>query len=332
MTYPYKTLVTGGILSKEKTHICIDGTLLAFVIGFANEKWGYLVSFPDGATVTCACKKDADRIMKNKSDEHPVLTRHRLIYNSKEEVIKALDLKIDDIHDDLLEYFDGPPWTVIALDGKENFRKEVNLPFAYKGNRDYSVHPKYIDETIEHIKDKYKFESTTHWEGDDILGCSAEDSIMVSTDKDLLQIPGYHYNWKKKELHYVDKVHGLLNLGVQMLMGDTADNIPGIKGIGIGKASEMIEDRYRTTAWSSYEELKNKLFSFILAEMTAHLINRARKRGETLSPEEAVKLGAHWFISNLIALWILRMEEEMLDFVEIPMLHSVYENNYKISL
>jgi 5'-3' exonuclease len=80
-------------------------------------------------------------------------------------------------------------------------------------------------------------------EADDSLGIAQSwmtDTIICSIDKDLLQIPGKHYNFVKKEFLDVSRIEGLQHFFKQILIGDTADNIGGCKGIGPVKAERLL--------------------------------------------------------------------------------------------
>ena len=70
---------------------------------------------------------------------------------------------------------------------------------------------------------------------------SKEDTIIVSADKDLRQIPGKHYNFVKEELFEVTPLEGLRFFYKQTLIGDSSDNIYGVKGIGPVKAGKLID-------------------------------------------------------------------------------------------
>jgi 5'-3' exonuclease len=64
-------------------------------------------------------------------------------------------------------------------------------------------------------------------------------AICCGNDKDLLQIPGHHYNFFKnvgKEVTVKEAVYSLYN---QVLCGDSADNIPGLYKCG-PKGAELI--------------------------------------------------------------------------------------------
>lgn len=134
-----------------------------------------------------------------------------------------------------------------------NFRYQID--HLYKANR---VQAKPIH--YQAIKD-FLFE---HWnanlalgmEADDALGieqtrCNewehtadgperVDESIICSVDKDLLQIPGQHYNFVKKEFHTVEYIDGVRQLYLQMLIGDTSDNIRGVEKIGKVKAGKLL--------------------------------------------------------------------------------------------
>ena len=120
----------------------------------------------------------------------------------------------------------------------ENFRSKVAWSKKYKGNRDNTELPKYFQEIRQYLIDRWKFVQLEVIETDDMLGImqhhyiKADDtySTIVSKDKDLKQIVGKHYNWVTNEVTNVSKEASNYLLWMQMLTGDTTDNI-----IGCGK-------------------------------------------------------------------------------------------------
>ena len=93
-------------------------------------------------------------------------------------------------------------------------------------------------------------------EADDMLGCcQGEDTIICSIDKDLLQIPGQHYNFVKDEYTTISEYDGLRNIYKQALIGDRSDNVIGINGIGPVKAERAFSGC--TTEKQLYEVCKN---------------------------------------------------------------------------
>ena len=63
---------------------------------------------------------------------------------------------------------------------------------------------------------------------------------MISYDKDLDQIPGWHYNWYHDKMYHVEPHQANRFLACQCLAGDMTDNIPGVKGIGPKKAELIL--------------------------------------------------------------------------------------------
>ena len=65
---------------------------------------------------------------------------------------------------------------------------------------------------------------------------------IVHVDKDLDQLPGWHYNPVKDEEYYVTEFEGLYSFYKQILTGDRVDNIEGLRGIGPVKADKILKD------------------------------------------------------------------------------------------
>lgn len=84
-------------------------------------------------------------------------------------------------------------------------------------------------------------------EADDLLGIYSHqiNSVIVSVDKDLNQLEGFHYNPRKKEerVYYQTAEEANLFLLEQLVKGDPMDKIPGIPGWGNHKASQFIRER-----------------------------------------------------------------------------------------
>lgn len=144
------------------------------------------------------------------------------------------------------------------LTGDTNFRFQVY--FEYKANRLNTPKPRHLPAMRAFLTEKYNAIMSEGCEADDLLGIaqcagSAEEpTTIVSLDKDLLQIPGRHYSWhieggtpdkrwvKPAKLQEVSKHQGLHWFYTQMLTGDVADNIKGVKGIGKVGATNMLSD------------------------------------------------------------------------------------------
>lgn len=144
------------------------------------------------------------------------------------------------------------------LTGRGNFRKRINP--TYKANRKDTIPPKWLQETRQYLILEWNAETSDGCEADDLLGINQNDnSIIASLDKDLLMIPGQHYNWVKEEFTTVDYDEGIKHFWKQMLIGDKSDNIFGVAGLGKVKAARIIdplddEDEMFKTVFHLYDD------------------------------------------------------------------------------
>lgn len=117
------------------------------------------------------------------------------------------------------------------IGGENNFRKEI-YP-EYKANRTKPP-PSWLQDCREILVTQYNATVVNGMETDDALGIAQTkydgNSRIVSIDKDLLQVPGYHYNWVKNEHILVSPLDGLRTFYKQLIAGDGTDNIPSYDG------------------------------------------------------------------------------------------------------
>ncbi len=135
---------------------------------------------------------------------------------------------------------------VLFLTGKDNFRDEVATIQGYKENRRGKPKPFWYDEIREYMINVQEAIVIDGEEADDALGIflttAGSDGICASYDKDLLTIPGEHYNWVKGETVFVTEEEALRFFYTQLLTGDSVDNIPGIYKMTGTKASKKIKE------------------------------------------------------------------------------------------
>lgn len=129
------------------------------------------------------------------------------------------------------------------ITGKGNFREVVATTAPYKGNRKDFQRPKHYDALRAYLQ-RLGAELVEGQEADDAIAIKAQEGPywIVSIDKDFDQVPGWHYNFVKKEKYYVTEEEGLRNFYTQILTGDRVDNIIGIKGVGPVKAEKILKD------------------------------------------------------------------------------------------
>tara|TARA_Y100000389_G_scaffold127863_1_gene125202 strand:+ start:2022 stop:2744 length:723 start_codon:yes stop_codon:yes gene_type:complete len=132
----------------------------------------------------------------------------------------------------------------IYLTPKTTFRNKVRDD--YKGNRKDVAKPVHLDAIRTYLVSIYKAVVVNNIEADDALGLKQDDTTCIaSIDKDLLMCEGKHYNFVKKEHRYVTSEEGRRFFYQQMITGDSADNILGIRGLGKVKASKLLKDTAR---------------------------------------------------------------------------------------
>jgi 5'-3' exonuclease len=142
-----------------------------------------------------------------------------------------------------------------VLSGDHNFRHDVYKYDVYKGQR--PPKPEWHQQFEKVIKDRlisrWKFYVADQIEADDAICAHAEECekrghsyTICSPDKDLRQIHGKHFDYKKNELIDVTPDKAFYNLCIQLLSGDRTDNITGIPGLGEVK-SKLILDKAETS-------------------------------------------------------------------------------------
>lgn len=198
------------------------------------------------------------------------------------------------------------------LTGKGNFREEIATIAKYKGNRDEMVKPVHYEAVRDYFVNSYGAYVVEGIEADDEVSIraweqwrnSVDDYVVATIDKDLDQIPGWHYDYKKKVFYDIDELDGELFFYAQILSGDATDNIKGCYRIGLKKAQNMIvdwfsqypEEGWREGVWSEivscYQENMDKypdkhehgLSAEQAALENARLVYMQQKRDEIWTP------------------------------------------------
>jgi 5'-3' exonuclease len=130
------------------------------------------------------------------------------------------------------------------ISGSNNFRYRIYN--EYKANRKGKPDPIYRSDSNAYLVTAYGAKVTDGYEADDGIGIAAtthSDAIICSIDKDLKQIPGNHYNWRKNEFDTVSHLDGLRSFWRSACTGDRVDNIhSGLHRMGPVTASKIIDD------------------------------------------------------------------------------------------
>lgn len=153
---------------------------------------------------------------------------------------------LDDMLAGLVETLNGNRMIVALTDGT-NWRKSV-LP-TYKQNRANVRRPMLLQVLREYVLEHYETFLRPTLEADDILGILGThpriiegEKIIVSIDKDLLTIPGWHYNVNHPDegvFEVSEDTAAYWHL-YQTLIGDTTDGYSGCPGVGPVAAKEFL--------------------------------------------------------------------------------------------
>lgn len=193
----------------------IDGDILVYKIGFTADDTYYLVR---GRKFKYS--KDAKDWCKKKNIHYAEIEKRHVAGDLEE----AKDM-MDDMVEGVLDATSAEEYQVF-LTGKGNFRDEVGVTVKYKGNRSGGGRPHHYQNLRDHLVNVWGATVVDGMEADDALGINqTENTIICSIDKDLLTIPGKHYNWNKREFIDITEYEGWFNFYRQMLTGDRTDNI-----------------------------------------------------------------------------------------------------------
>jgi len=186
--------------SRKSSVALLDGDILTYRVGFASE------------------------------DVSEKIAKARM----KDTIVDIL-MEMTDVGD-YEGYLSGPT--------EDNFRMALAVTAPYKGNRPGNK-PVHYECLRDYLAEEWEFSVSSGQEADDDIAIKATELgagsfIIVSIDKDFLQIPGKHYNWVKREYYDVSEIEGLRNFYKQILCGDRVDNVIGIRGIGPVKADRIL--------------------------------------------------------------------------------------------
>lgn len=141
---------------------------------------------------------------------------------------------------------------VLCIEGLGNFRKNILHISKKKYKEGRKEKPDLYNNIKSHLLSYWKAEESVNIETDDFVTILSTNvdlkeeflyTILCAVDKDLKQVPILQYNYKKNTFHYFSKDESLYNLWLQMLIGDSVDNIEGIKGIGEYKAHLILNNK-----------------------------------------------------------------------------------------
>lgn len=155
-----------------------------------------------------------------------------------------------------LAFFSAPPL----------FRKQANT--TYKENRLKLEKPRFFYELKQYLIDKWNIKIVSPYEADDLVviyrNHIKEPTVIVSPDKDLLNLRGYNYNPIKDIEFSITLQQEEEYFWKSMIIGDRADNILGLPGRGPAFADKFFADVKDHNAYATM------VFELYRASLGAH--------------------------------------------------------------
>jgi len=152
----------------------------------------------------------------------------------------------DGIITSFTERFKAHP--IICLTDTSNWRKKLEP--SYKSNRKDQRKPPMLPALKAYSEANYDCDKRPGLEADDVIGIlmTSDKTIkgrkcVVTIDKDLLQIPGKHWNPDKQKMVVVEPEAGHRLHMLQSIAGDPVDGYKGVPGIGMKRAAKILDGR-----------------------------------------------------------------------------------------
>lgn len=148
---------------------------------------------------------------------------------------------------------------------KSNFRYSIaTIGEGYKANRKNLRKPKLLTHAWEYVRDIHKGVVVHNREADDEIAdmfrhhqklVGKDNVVIASIDKDFLQLEGWHIDSKKLAFKQQSATDAIQHLYYQIIEGDIADNIPGLKYFFPPRSCGETTTRKRVAKWTTHKEL-----------------------------------------------------------------------------
>lgn len=143
----------------------------------------------------------------------------------------------------------------LTASGAINMRHKLATIIPYKASRRLKARPIAYDFIRDCIKKDFTslVRETTSVEADDIIaivaGMHNYEPTILSYDKDLLTIPGWHYNFNTNEYKFVTPAEAKVYFYGQMVTGDRADDVPSLFQLVQHYHGDKVANKYKKTAY-----------------------------------------------------------------------------------
>lgn len=272
----------------------IDSDIIVHRSAAIAEPTRYLVITPN-ETVEFENAKDMALILK----EDPCI-----VWTRKED--KGLDFALLIAKNSVESIIEKtkPSGMKLYLTGRDNFRYKVAKTVPYKGSREITGKPKYFRKVREFLINEYGAITTDGYEADDAIGIQSTElgrnGFVCTIDKDMDQLAGWHYDWVKDRVYRISRREADFNLGVQVLAGDSTDDVPGLAGIGPVKARKILEG----------------------ATSSSDIFRRIWDQYRTGSDGQSENAAWEYFLEQLLLVRVLRCEDDLTG--QVPGLEDIF--------
>lgn len=167
---------------------------------------------------------------------------YRVGFTTQKESVEIALYRADELVQRILDSVKATSYDLyLSCPRKDSFRAKLNPEYKANRTQEPPIHLKAIKN---HLIEKWNATVAVEEEADDLIGIylKGDETIACTIDKDILYgLEGNKYNFVKEEMFYTSKEEALKFFYMQLLMGDKADNILGIPGIGPKKAEYALD-------------------------------------------------------------------------------------------
>jgi hypothetical protein len=240
-------------------HLLIDSDPLVYRAGFAAEKLCrtlvYSVAGDDGIYEKIFSPKQDDTALQQltrfleENDDVEELDRFDMVVPEPvENALATVRHMINDCVFQAREKFGLKPDEVrytCYLSGPGNFREGLATVKPYKGNRKADHKPYHYSAIRNYLQEVHHAIVVEGREADDAVAIEQYENpgktVICTFDKDLDQVPGWHYDYNKFTFYYTEEDEGQSIFYKQVLSGDATDNIPGCFRVGKDRAAKIVD-------------------------------------------------------------------------------------------
>lgn len=223
-------------------NILLDGDWILYTAGFACQHTEYVALDLD-KRIFNGPYENRTAMNDDLGKDHDYAVYGRTFVDPLDHTLHTVKQMIASVEEAVSNKFEDEVKVTVYLDGVGNFRTQLATIAPYKGNRKDASKPILYEEIRKYLLDNHECVIADGYESDDAIAMAMNMSdgkcIAVGVDKDLLQIPGYHYN-PNKGFKKVGAQEGAVRVFRQALTGDSTDNIKGAYKIGPKGAEKII--------------------------------------------------------------------------------------------